>query len=541
MRSRRTRASAGWFAALATTTTTTTAILASLFAPGVAASDQLGVTPYAHAARAALDNAAVSDPLAREDSYASLSETHKDVFRRHSATRTLREKADFIEAPIVRHATVEVRLVGFDGDGAEGVRLTERDFTPYLDALRADVPHVSLASSRDEDDDDGDTAVRPDDDSKIRAGPITTRFHFHVTQAPRTLSAAIAAAIDDALEKADATRGSLVSNTVESSAVTSVPHQAIDSLIAKDHENAAAASHVLYVLNPLSKTKVKNTGGRAYAYTYDAAVSSPPGFERGTVGSCAGTLWTGTGAENRYAWFDLAAGPVTYGPRDGGEGAVFNLPRVHAAHVRKPGHLAVGIAGLLRRAANHLLAPPASHEITPVFWQETVVKIVRVTDLPKGNEGHAPPLGIREIETALRAAAVFGGVDDASGVDGAIQAKPAVTVHEVEVGIGSCSLCVAAMHRALKATARSSDPGGGMNGGVEGVEGDTYAGAEDDGRGGRVLNLNMGRPAGGELILIPVRAIRVLTSCFVCRDAPRVFGFQRAPVLAECFSVANRR
>ena len=129
MRSRRTRACAGWFAALATTTATT-AILASLFAPGVAASDQLGVTPYAHAARAALDNAAVSDPLARDDSYASLSETHKDVFRRHSATQTLREKADFIKAPIVRHATVEVRLVGFDGDGAEGVRLTERDFTP---------------------------------------------------------------------------------------------------------------------------------------------------------------------------------------------------------------------------------------------------------------------------------------------------------------------------------------------------------------------------------------------------------------------------
>ena len=114
-----------------------------------------------------------------------------------------------------------------------------------------------------------------------------------------------------------------------------------------------------------------------------------------------------------------------------------------------------------------------------------------------------------------------------------------MTVHEVEVGIGSCSLCVAAMHRALKATARSSDPGGGMNG-ADG--GDTYAGAEDDGRGGRVLNLNVGRPAGGELILFlfPARAIR-LTSCFVCRDASRVFGFQRAPVLAERLSVANRR
>ena len=34
---------------------------------------------------------------------------------------------------------------------------------------------------------------------------------------------------------------------------------------------------------------------------------------------------------------------------------------------------------------------------------------------------------------------------------------------ETEVGVGSCSLCVAAMHRALKATARSSTPGSSSN------------------------------------------------------------------------------
>ena len=129
--------------------------------PRVGATDQLSVTPYAHAARAALDRAADEDPLAKGDSYASLSESHKDVFRRHSSTRTLEEKTESLEAPIVRHATVEVRLVGFDGDGVAGVRLTERDFAPYLDALRADVPHVALASPDDDDEDDGDDGRIP--------------------------------------------------------------------------------------------------------------------------------------------------------------------------------------------------------------------------------------------------------------------------------------------------------------------------------------------------------------------------------------------
>ena len=70
---------------------------------------------------------------------------------------------------------------------------------------------------------------------------------------------------------------------------------------------------------------------------------------------------------------------------------------------------------------------------------------------------------------------------------------------ETEVGVGSCSLCVAAMHRALKATARSSDPGSSSDRGANGGDGGgaTYAGAEEDGNDGRVLNLDVGRPAGG--------------------------------------------
>lgn len=531
MRTRRSLASRSFVASVATTTTATTLLcLVSLSRiPRVGATDQLSVTPYAHAARAALDRAADEDPLAKSDSYASLSESHKDVFRRHSSTRTLEEKTESLEAPIVRHATVEVRLVGFDGDGVAGVRLTERDFAPYLDALRADVPHVALASPDDDDEDDGD-------DGRIAPGPITTRFRFHVTRASRRLCAKIAAAIDDAIERADATRGSLASATVESSAVTAIPHDVVDAIIAGDRASAAdAGTHVLYVLNPAPKAYTSPiSGARAYAYAYDSAVGrSPPGVHVGgssggwvgaSASGCVGQLWTGDDsvsnvsvANGRYAWFDLTAGPVSYGPSDGGEGAVHagSFPRVRAAHRRRPDQLAVAIAGLLRRASNQLLAPPAAHAVAPKVWRETTVKIVRVTDMPRGNDGRVPPLGIREIESALRKAAAMrvgkvGGDDD----------DAAVHVTETEVGVGSCSLCVAAMHRALKATARSSDPG--SNPGPGGVT-DTYAGAEEDGEGGRVLNLDVGRPAGGtHREFVDAAELRYWLSAFRARIADEI-------------------
>ena len=38
------------------------------------------------------------------------------------------------------------------------------------------------------------------------------------------------------------------------------------------------------------------------------------------------------------------------------------------------------------------------------------MKIVRVTDTPWGNDGRVPPLGIREIESALRKAAGWPGL-----------------------------------------------------------------------------------------------------------------------------------
>ena len=83
-------------------------------------------------------------------------------------------------------------------------RLSERDFAPYLDALRADVTEYLTSPDDDDVDDDDDD----DDDGRIPPGPITTSVpESTVTGKPRTmLCADLAAAVDDALERADATR-----------------------------------------------------------------------------------------------------------------------------------------------------------------------------------------------------------------------------------------------------------------------------------------------------------------------------------------------
>lgn len=62
-------------------------------------------------------------------------------------TGTLAEKIAALAKPMEQAVTVEVKLVGFDGDGYLGVTLGERDFAPYIEALRADV-HAHVLRGR---------------------------------------------------------------------------------------------------------------------------------------------------------------------------------------------------------------------------------------------------------------------------------------------------------------------------------------------------------------------------------------------------------
>ena len=106
------------------------------------------------------------------------------------------------------------------------------------------------------------------------------------------------------------------------------------------------------------------------------------------------------------------------------------------------------------------------------------MQVVRITDLPKGNAEHATPLGLDALAGALRSAVLPG---------------QSVTVSEREVGVGDCSFCVAAMHRALKAAAHVSTPfplvstGAGAAAGAGAGAGAGAEGSEEGGPGMEVI------------------------------------------------------
>ena len=409
--------------------------------------EHLGMHPQGHGAKATLDRAADDDPGATRDSYAELSDRDKDYFRR-APLGTLEDKLRRLREPLAHTVTVEVRLVGFDGDGAHAVRLGDRDFAPYLDALRSDV--VARVLSDDPDPPAGrDGPPRPEDprldaprnataDGVSRALPITTQFYFHVTRASPKLNAAVESAIRDAVASGLAPPADDSDDAdTDASSPALVPHEVVDDVLAEDHRRSSSA-YAVYLLNP------NPPGDRPYAYSYRAARSDAG--ERGREGQpgCPGQLWV---SSERRVWFDLTAGPSGYGPRRGGEGASLGvLPRVRAAHADRPSALVPPLVGTLRRACAHLFAPPMERAPTR-RWDDTAVVVIRVTDAPGGNADAAPTLGLELAERALA---------------DALEPGQTVRVTETEVSVGTCATCAAAMHRALKTPGRV-DPRAGSN------------------------------------------------------------------------------
>ena len=409
--------------------------IATSLAGASALPEHLGMHPQGHGAKATLDRAADDDPGATRDSYAELSDRDKEYFRR-APLGTLEDKRRRLREPAVHTVTVEVRLVGFDGDGAHAVRLGDRDFAPYLDALRSDVvarilhddPPAGRDVSRRVRADSLDGVAADDENDASRALPITTRFYFHVTRASPKLNAAVEAAIRDAIASKSGSSGSL-DDSLDPASPALVPHEAVDDVLAQDHRRSSSA-YTVYLLNP------NPPGDRPYAYSYRAARS--PAGQRGREGQpgCPGQLWV---SSERRVWFDLTAKPSSYGPRRGGEGASLGaLPRVRAAHADVPSALVPPLVGTLRRACAHLFAPPMERAPTN-RWDDTVVLVVRVTDAPGGNADAAPTLGLDLVERALADALAPG---------------QTVRVAETEVSFGTCATCAAAMHRALKTAGR---------------------------------------------------------------------------------------
>ena len=199
--------------------------------------------------------------------------------------------------------------MGFDGDGAHAVRLGDRDFAPYLDALRSDVvarilhddPPAGRDVSRRVRADSLDGVAADDENDASRALPITTRFYFHVTRASPKLNAAVEAAIRDAIASKSGSSGSL-DDSLDPASPALVPHEAVDDVLAQDHRRSSSA-YTVYLLNP------NPPGDRPYAYSYRARSPAANGSEANpdARASCR--------SSERRVWFDLTAKPSSAGPR----------------------------------------------------------------------------------------------------------------------------------------------------------------------------------------------------------------------------------
>jgi hypothetical protein len=297
-----------------------------------------------------------------------------------------------------------------------------------------------------------------------------------VTSAPRALSAALAASLSSA-----------VAGAPPSTRHVLVPHAATDALVAADFRSATKFAYTLYVLNPTPPP-------RPYAYHYAnlsvTSSSSSTSLSELRFG-CPGTLWVGRG---RYAWVDLTAGPVSYGPRsatrltDGvvtpdtfprpagpfaellREEAAGGTPGAPPAPPRTPSSngrglspaatraLAGALVGTLRSGAGALLAPPLAH--APVaLWAHTEVALIRISDVMEDTRSDATSAG-----SASGAVSGFDAEALRRELLGAQLGAASVSVTVRELSFGTCDLCGVAFAAARRTRAPAALHAGGGSG-----------------------------------------------------------------------------
>lgn len=310
---------------------------------------------------------------------------------------------------------VDVRLVGFEGDGNLGMVVGEPELQRLLDALPAvAAPHV----------------MHPEPGER-HSLPVSRRFVYAVSRAPKSLAAAVAGAISSGIQHHPHTHGT----------AAAVGVSAVDNLIRDDYVRRRTSHVVLYFLNPPSPrrratdaevaqqqalARHQQQGPGAGAGAPDVVAQQPAAWyhtlqyqyvddgdeanatharhpSHGVEGSSAGarhagacptTKWVGT---ERYAWIDLSAGPVAYGSSTAADGVVteHTMPRitryrslVEADPTRAARELTVELAALVHDSSRFLLAPPMWRQPRRTY---DVVKLVVVVVHAPDAGGVAPP------------------------------------------------------------------------------------------------------------------------------------------------------
>lgn len=400
----------------------------------------------------AYDRAFDHDPDATVDSYAELTEQEKDFWRRHSSDGSLATKINVsISNTLTQQMTIEIKLVGFDAEGAHGIRIGEREFAPYLESLDAAIEQRVLrgdALSFGKQLDEYSANNNSDDQNTLVSSlGINTKFHFHVTQASKSLNTAIERVIGESRkERDDDDDSSQKTFTVDASTV--------NNFIAEDRHRSSA-SYVMYVLNP----EVGGDDEVEYAYTYGKS-----------VGSCPGASWVDA---DRFMWIDLtSARSVEYGASsklnthrgdfilDGGVTPGV-LPVISKQHAKYPHLVIPGIVAIIKRACVTLFAPGMDHGGDFDFAKDFDTILSEAFDPPKGLFADTITVNILRIsdrsiddENALRKAlqipemekTINAALSDGNGRDG----KKKVSFVVTDVSFDNCVTCAESLLKATK-------------------------------------------------------------------------------------------
>ena len=184
-----------------------------------------------------------------------------------------------------------------------------------------------------------------------------------------------------------------------------VPISAVDSILREDYTRRRRSHVTLYLLSPRQhKHHVAEGSAGEVAHSYAYFDNSSIGG--GSGGDCPLTKWVA--AEHRYAWIDLTAGPVAYGPTAATVGVmgVHAMPRVtigNSVRGYKAQAFIAELAALVTRSSRLLLTPPIS--FLPESRPDTTVtvQILSISD-----EEGAPTVDFAAIAAALEPLALPG-------------------------------------------------------------------------------------------------------------------------------------
>lgn len=436
-----------------------------------------------------------SDPLGDIDTYKSLSQADIEGQWSKDDGRNVTEKMEELQtfSSIVH---VDVKLVGFDGDGNYGLKVAEADFLRYFETVLEEHEKEAMVLN---------SAA-----GTSHSLPIRRKFFFRVVKAKKTLNEDVSSRI----------RSWLLTDGKDTESDASIRHTVpvgiVDEVIAKDYrEGDLSKTHTIYLLNPkrvmapprkqasgaagagagagggdpsqagknndalpsfsesnegAGDPDKKWTGGldmddepEVLKYEYDPtdkqdkAAAGEKAFGK-TRRPCGTAMWAG---QERYMWIDLTAGPLLYGPHTSGDGLVseFSVPRLDNFQVEhEEGHgghhfafiqeFLAEVVALVGKTADLLIEPSLDHFPVPLA-QTLRLHLVHITNDPAVKTQFADEHGFM---AGMPQVAAWNNIKEQLGHRGANIAMQGQNImyNRSVVQMNECKFCLAAYAAALR-------------------------------------------------------------------------------------------